>query len=143
MLLGEKLQNIWKKPILMKSMLPFEDLILSYSKDINKALHRRFFKGYNEHTGSEWSFIRVCIKMMKILTLNTEVHNCSLLYLKDNIMSFICCHTYRGHIRRLMLIASHFPYAATHRDDKWKAENVLEKIWCATSKWRLKRLCEI
>ena len=38
------------------------------------------------------------------------------MHLKDNINSSICFHTYRGHIKRLRLKASHFPYVATHTE---------------------------
>ena len=39
------------------------------------------------------------------------------MHLKDNINSSICCHTYRGHIRRLGLKAYQFSYVATHIKD--------------------------
>ena len=35
----------------------------------NKALHRRYIKGYKEHSTSKWSCTRVYIKMMKNMTL--------------------------------------------------------------------------
>ena len=63
---------------------------------------------------------------MKILILKTELHNgvqhVSLLNLKDNLMSSIYYNTYRGHIRRLRFITSHFQFVATHTKGTLKGE---------------------
>ena len=63
--------------------------------------------------------------MMENLTLKAKLQNGSKwlrMNLKDNISSSICCHTYKGHIKRLRLKASHFSYAATHTKDTLDSE---------------------
>ena len=73
---SEKLQNIWKKFICWWSeCFPLKMLILSCCKNIKKVLHKKFIKGYNEHTTLERSCIKVYIRMIKILTLKTKVQN--------------------------------------------------------------------
>ena len=122
---------------------PLKISTLLSCKDIKKVLYRRFIKGYKEHTTSKWysNYIlesrqerfwdNYIIKMYwsynHAISMHQSLHQNDedlyskdwatkwfRLHLKNNIMSSICCLTYRGHIRRPRSIASHFPYVVMH-----------------------------
>ena len=70
MLSSEELtKNLKEAHLLMKSVLPFKNLILLFCKDIKKTLLGRSIKYYIEQTTLEWSCFKVNIRVMYLRTL--------------------------------------------------------------------------
>jgi len=62
-------KNLKEAHLLMKSVLPFKNLILLFCKDIKKDLLGKSIKGYIEQTTLEWSCFKVNIRVMYLRTL--------------------------------------------------------------------------